>query len=233
MTVTNIQFNDVRKQGLTGNIDKKRTILEALKRNLSQGKERIENFIDDDLRFKTWNEVDEPESSAVVLAMMDTSGSMGRQEKMMSRSFFFWLTKFLNSQYEHVEICYIAHHTKAQVVSEEEFFSKGESGGTICSSAYEKALELIEQKYSPNLYNIYPFHFSDGDNLSTDNKKCVKLVHQLMEVSNIFGYGEVNMYRKYSTLMSAYKKIEHEKFRHYILRGKEDIYHALKRFLKP
>ena len=46
----------------------------------------------------------------------------------------------------------------------------------------------------------------------------------------MFGYGEVNAYRRYSTLMSAYRKIENPKFRHYILKEKEDVYHALKSF---
>ena len=72
-----IEFNDVRKKGLMGNIDKKRTILSAIKTKCKEGKPRLRRFINDDLRFKTWNEVDKPESNAVVLAMMDTSGSMG------------------------------------------------------------------------------------------------------------------------------------------------------------
>lgn len=227
-----IEFNDIRKKGLIGNIDKKRTILSALKRNAQTGRPSISPIHSDDLRFKTWNEVSKPESNAVVLAMMDTSGSMGFYEKFVSRSFFFWMTRFLRQKYEHVEICYIAHHTKASVVSEEDFFSKGESGGTICSSAYEKALELIESKFSPARYNIYPFHFSDGDNLSSDNPNCLRLVSELMRVANIFGYGEVNTYRRYSTLMSAYRTIENRKFRHYILKDKQDVYHALKRFFK-
>ena len=232
VTTSKIEFNDVRKKGLLGNIDKKRTILSALKRNATAGKPSIAPILEDDLRFKTWNEVVKPESNAVVLAMMDTSGSMGHFEKYVSRSFFFWMTRFLRSKYETVEIAFIAHHTRAKVVSEEEFFSKGESGGTICSSAYEKALELIEKKYAPSRYNIYPFHFSDGDNLTSDNPNCLKLVDQLMEVSNIFGYGEVNAYRRYSTLMSAYRNIDNPKFRHYILREKDDVYHALKSFFR-
>ncbi|KHF27829.1 hypothetical protein LR68_03380 [Anoxybacillus sp. BCO1] len=90
-------------------------------------------------------------------------------------------------------------------------FTKGESGGTICSSAYRKALEVIETKYSPTKYNIYPFHFSDGDNLTSDNARCVKLVQELMKVSNMFGYGEVNQYnRTPSTLMRAYQNIKNE-----------------------
>ncbi|HEU5139042.1 MAG TPA: sporulation protein YhbH, partial [Bacillales bacterium] len=173
VTTEAIEFNDIRKTGLMGNIDKKRTIISAIKRNAMEGRPGINPILQDDLRFKTWNDIEKPESKAVVLAMMDTSGSMGVWEKYIARSFFFWMTRFLHSKYEHVDIEFIAHHTEAKVVSEEDFFSKGESGGTICSSAYRKALELIEEKYSPYRYNIYPFHFSDGDNLTSDNNRCV------------------------------------------------------------
>lgn len=224
------EFNDIRKTGLMGNIDKKRTILSAFKRNAIKGKPSIAPITPDDLRFKTWNDIEKPESKAVVLAMMDTSGSMGIWEKYMARSFFFWMTRFLRSKYETVEIEFIAHHTEAKVVSEEDFFSKGESGGTICSSAYKKALELIGDKYSPHRYNIYPFHFSDGDNLTSDNARCVKLVNELMEVSNMFGYGEVNPYNRHSTLMSVYKNMNDPKFYYYILKEKRDVYNSMKKF---
>ncbi|HET7656690.1 MAG TPA: sporulation protein YhbH [Bacillales bacterium] len=226
------EFNDIRKTGLMGNIDKKKTILTAYKRNAMEGRPGINPILQDDLRFKTWNDIEKPESKAVVLAMMDTSGSMGVWEKFIARSFFFWMTRFLRTKYEHVDIEFIAHHTEAKVVSEEDFFSKGESGGTICSSAYKKALELIEGKYDPYRYNIYPFHFSDGDNLTSDNNRCVHLVESLMEVSNLFGYGEINPYNRRSTLMSAYKNIENRKFRHFILKQKKDVYHAMKHFFQ-
>ncbi len=229
-TTEKIEFNDIRKKGLIGNIDKKRTILTAVKRNAIKGKAEITPFHNDDLRFKTWNEVQKPESKAIVLAMMDTSASMGNFEKFIARSFFFWMTKFLRSKYETVEIEFIAHHTEAKVVTEDDFFTKGESGGTICSSAYQRALELVGEKYHPSRYNIYPFHFSDGENMSSDNAKCIQLVNELMAVSNMFGYGEVNAYNRYSTLMNTYKSIEDPKFRPYVLKEKKDVYHALKSF---
>ncbi|MBU9713174.1 sporulation protein YhbH [Evansella tamaricis] len=232
IVVEDIEFNDIRKKGLMGNIDKRRTILEAVKRNAMEGRPGVAPIYNDDLRFKTWEEKIKPESKAVVLAMMDTSGSMGRWEKFMARSYFFWMTRFLRTKYETVDIEFIAHHTEAKVVSEEDFFMKGESGGTICSSAYRKALELIEEKYSPSRYNIYPFHFSDGDNLTSDNHRCLSLVEELMDLSSMFGYGEVNQYNRPSTLMSAYKKIEDERFRHYVLREKADVYRALKWFFQ-
>ncbi|MDQ0273774.1 sporulation protein YhbH [Cytobacillus purgationiresistens] len=230
--VENIEFNDIRKTGLMGNIDKKRTMISAYKRNAMSGKASFHPIYQEDLKFKTWNEIVKPESKAVVLAMMDTSGSMGIWEKYMARSFFFWMTRFLRTKYETVEIEFIAHHTEAKVVTEEDFFSKGESGGTICSSAYRKALELVDTKYNPTRYNIYPFHFSDGDNLTSDNARCVKLVEELMKVSSMFGYGEVNQYNRHSTLMSAYKNIKNDLFRYYILKQKADVFNAMKSFFK-
>ncbi|APH06176.1 sporulation protein YhbH [Bacillus weihaiensis] len=232
IVIENIEFNDIRRTGLMGNVDKKRTMLSAYKRNAMGGKSTFHPIYPEDLKFKTWNEVVKPESKAVVIAMMDTSGSMGLWEKYMARSFFFWMTRFLRTKYEKVDIEFIAHHTEAKIVSEEDFFSKGESGGTICSSAYRKALEVIDQKYNPSRFNIYPFHFSDGDNLTSDNARCVKLVGELMKVSNMFGYGEVNQYNRHSTLMSAYKNISDEKFRHYILKQKADVFQAMKSFFR-
>ncbi|MEI7025928.1 sporulation protein YhbH [Paenibacillus sp. y28] len=229
-----ILFKDVRKKGMMSNIDKRRTMIENLRRNAREGAPGIHDISPDDLRFKTWEEVEEPHSNALILAMMDTSGSMGQFEKYIARSFFFWMTRFLRTKYENVEIVFIAHHTEAKEVSEEEFFTKGESGGTICSSAYQKAIDIIDARYSPARYNIYPFHFSDGDNLTSDNERCVKLIQQLLERSNLFGYGEVNQYNRSSTLMSAYRSLHHDRFQHCIIREKGEVYKALKTFFgKP
>jgi len=230
MVSREIVFNDIRKKGLMSNIDKKRTILENLLRNARSGKPGIHHISPDDLRYKTWEEAEKPHSNALILAMMDTSGSMGTFEKYIARSFFFWMTRFLRSKYENVEIVFIAHHTEAKEVTEEDFFTRGESGGTICSSAYQKAIEIIDSRYPPSRYNIYPFHFSDGDNLTSDNERCVKCITQLLERSNMFGYGEVNQYNRSSTLMSAYRNIQHPKFQYCIIREKGEVYKALKTF---
>lgn len=230
--VTDVRFNDVRRKGIMSNIDKKRTILENLRRNSREGHPGIAGISPDDLRFKTWEEIVKPQNNAVILAMMDTSGSMGSFEKYCARSFFFWMTRFLRRQYEKVEIVFIAHHTEAKEVTEEEFFTRGESGGTICSSAYIKALEIIDSRYPPSLYNIYPFHFSDGDNLTSDNERCVRLIKEILNVANIFGYGEVNQYNRSSTLMSAYKNLDHPQFLYYVIKEKAEIYNALKTFFR-
>jgi uncharacterized sporulation protein YeaH/YhbH (DUF444 family) len=155
---------------------------------------------------------------------------MGSFEKYIARSFFFWMTRFLRTKYENVNIVFISHHTEAKEVTEEEFFTKGESGGTICSSAYQAAIEIIDSRYPPSKYNIYPFHFSDGDNLTSDNDRCVKLIAELTQRSNLFGYGEVNQYNRSSTLMSAFRGIRDPKFMYYVIREKGEVYKALKTF---
>ncbi len=226
-----IEFRDIRKKGLSGNIDRKRTLLETLKRNAKKGKPGIYGIMPEDLRYKTWETNYKYESAAVVLAMMDTSGSMGPYEKYIARSFFFWMVRFLRSKYQQVEIAFLAHHTEAKEVTEEEFFTKGESGGTKCSSVYQLALDLIEKRYNPKDYNIYAFHFSDGDNLNTDNERCVELVTKLLEYCNLIGYGEIEgPYYYTSTLKTAFKRIENEKFTVVSIRDKHGVYPALKAF---
>ncbi|MBB6672377.1 sporulation protein YhbH [Cohnella nanjingensis] len=232
MSETEILFNDVRKKGIVSNIDKKRTILENLRRNARDGHPAVGAISPDDIRYRTWNEVERPHSNAVILALMDTSGSMGNYEKFAARSFFFWAARFLRTKYEKVEIVFIAHHTEAREVTEEEFFTRGESGGTICSSAYLKALEIIDSRYPASDYNIYPIHFSDGDNLTSDNERCIRLINELMRRSNMFGYGEVNQYNRSSTLMSAYKHIDDPKFMYYVIKDKTDVFLALKHLFR-
>jgi uncharacterized protein len=225
------QFNDIRKKGIMGNLDKKRTILESIKRNAIKGKAEIGAITPEDLRFKTWETVVKHESAAVVIAMMDTSGSMGYFEKYIARSFFFWMVRFLRTKYQNVEIIFLAHHTTAKEVTEEEFFTKGESGGTMCSSVYQLALEIIKQRYSPEDYNIYPFHFSDGDNYPSDNERCIQLVNQLLEMCNIFGYGEiVGQYHNSSSLMTTFKRINNLKLTSVMIKDKSGVYDALRAF---
>ena len=226
-----LEFKDVRKKGITSNIDRKRTILEAIKRNALKGLPPLASITRDDLRFKTWDVTYKYESNAVVLAMMDTSGSMGPFEKYIARSFFFWMVRFLRTKYQNVHIVFLAHHVEARETTEEEFFTKGASGGTRCSSVYKLALEIIEKRYPPRDYNIYAFHFSDGDNLASDNDHCVKLVNQLLEVCNLVGYGEIEgPYYYTSTLRSAYKKINNPKFTAVTIKDKGGVYPALKKF---
>ena len=52
---------------------------------------------------------------------------------------------------------------------------------------------MIYHEYPPNEWNIYPFHFSDGDNWSGDDTRlCMKiLTDNILPHVNFFGYGQV------------------------------------------
>jgi sporulation protein YhbH len=227
-----VRFTDIRKSGPFANLDKRRTMRENLKRNALQGRSGVGGFTGDDLRFKTWDRDIRRQSNAVVYAMMDVSGSMGTFEKYVSRAFYYWMVKFLRTKYDNVEIVFIAHHTEAKQVTEEEFFTRGESGGTKASSAYQLALELTESKYRPSDWNIYPFHFSDGDNWPSDNEICLKLSSQLLSCANLFGYGEIRQGRftHQSTLMQTLDRLASPKYVSVTISDKADIHPALSRF---
>jgi sporulation protein YhbH len=233
------RFNEIRRTGVFSNLDKRRMILENIKRNAREGERaRFGNVRKEDLRFKTWEEDKRYESNAVVIALMDVSGSMGEFKKYIARSFFFWMVRFLRTKYDNVEIVFISHHTEAREVSEEQFFTQGESGGTVVSSAYQLALDIIRSRYPAVDWNVYPFHFSDGDNYYSDNEEAVRLADELIQTCNLFGYGEIGEeggggYRRSSgALLSIFndRLKRRERFIGVRIDDKEDVYPALKQF---
>jgi sporulation protein YhbH len=233
------KFTDIRRSGILSNLDKRRSMIENIRRRAREtGDARIGPFKKEDLRYKTWEEQVKYESNAVVIAMMDVSGSMGEFKKYIARSFYFWMVRFLKTKYDQVKIVFISHHTEAREVTEEQFFTQGESGGTVVSSAYRLALDTISERYPANDWNIYPFHFSDGDNYYSDNDEAVKLADELIKTCNLFGYGEIgeegsSSYRRSSgALLSIFKDRlkSQERFVGVRIDDKEDVYPALKEF---
>ena len=191
-------------------------------------------FHQDDLRYKHIEVDTREESNAAVICIMDTSGSIDTMKKYLARSFFFLLYQFISTRYRNVEIVFIAHHTEASEVTEEEFFHKGESGGTFISSGYLKALEIIHERYHPSLWNVYAFHCSDGDNFDSDNPTALKAGEELAEICNLFGYGEIKPLgsRYYeSSMLNVFRRIQAPNFHTVLIERKEDIWPSFKAFL--
>jgi uncharacterized sporulation protein YeaH/YhbH (DUF444 family) len=164
---------------------------------------------------------------------MDTSGSMDNTKKFLARSFFFVLSRFIRRKYTNVEIVFISHSTTAKEVNENEFFHKVESGGTYISSGYVKALDIIEERYNPSVWNIYTFNVSDGDNWSEDNERAIKAAKELTDKCNMVGYAEIMAgYYNAGLKDKLTKEIDSSKFVAVTIKQKSDLWNALKGILR-
>ena len=176
----------------------KRTFRSALRRQIALGtydpKRPVIIPTRDDMRYKSWKTEEEPVANAVIIYMMDVSGSMGDEQKEIVRIESFWIDTWLRKQYKDIATRFIIHDAAAREVDRDTFFRTRESGGTMISSAYRLAAEMIERDYPSEQWNIYPFHFSDGDNWSVDDTLlCVDILKKLLlPVSNVFCYGQVD-----------------------------------------
>lgn len=233
-----------RTRGIRPRLDKKKSAVERIKRksaakragNIELDEEGNEDFPfhDNDLRYHHIKERPKDATNAVIFFMMDVSGSMTTNIKFIARSFFFLLYQFIRHKYEKVEIVFVAHTTEAEVVDEEKFFKRVASGGTHISSAPFLALDLINDRYHPNSWNIYAFHCTDGDNWDEDNDKALAAFMELRDVSQMISYTEIVLSGERpawdksdsSKLWSRMKSIEGKNMKMNLLRSKEDIWPA-------
>jgi hypothetical protein len=175
----------------------RRTYRQALKRQITMGtydpKRPVIVPVRDDMRFRSWKTIVEPVANAVILYMMDVSGSMGDEQKEIVRIESFWIDTWLRHQYQGLDTRFVIHDAVAREVDRDTFFRTRESGGTMISSAYKLAAEMIEREYPTNEWNVYLFHFSDGDNWSVDDTLlCIQLLKEkLLPAANVFCYGQV------------------------------------------
>jgi sporulation protein YhbH len=229
-----VRFDTLARRGPQSNIDKKRTLINAWKRNAAEGNPGWE-IREEDKRFKSWEIVPEKQRNAVVVAMRDVSGSMGEFEAYIARSFYYWMTRFLRTKYTATEIVFITCHTEAKEVDEHTFFAAGDSGGTRLSAAYKLALEILEKRYNPREWNIYPFMFSDGYNWG--DHEVVEYMRKLVEYANLIGYGEIandlwGSSNGLAPLGQAITEAFQDDPRVVVVKitSKEDVWPALKRF---
>jgi uncharacterized protein len=168
-----------------------------------------------DKQYRSWKEVPQPQSVAVIIYMMDVSGSMTDEQKEIVRIEAFWIDTWIKAHYKGIETVYIIHDAAAQEVDEHTFYHTRESGGTKISTAYELADKVIDARYAPDQWNIYAFHFSDGDNWGDDIPHCIEiLTERLLPKVNLFGYGQVE---------SPYGSGEFYEYIHEMLSERENV----------
>ncbi|MEJ5231731.1 MAG: DUF444 family protein [Geminicoccaceae bacterium] len=231
-----------KKAGIRVHLDRRRTVRSKIRRRIAAGLEPAAEdgepqpfgFRKEDLIYRRLVEEPREESNAVVICIMDTSGSMDRLKKYLARSFFFLLYQFVRTKYENTQLVFIGHHTEAKEVSEHEFFHKGESGGTLISSGYKKALEIIEDRFHPEHWNIYAFHCSDGDNFESDNEAALEAARRLCEVCNLFGYGEIKPLGSHyydSSMLEHFKALDADNFHAVLIERREDVWPAFRQLM--
>jgi len=191
------RYNKVAPQGPDSLRHMKRTYKRALQRQIASGTWNPNDPsvvpVRGDMRYRSWTEDNKPERNAVILYMMDVSGSMGAEQKEIVRMEAFWIDTWLQSQYDGLQTRFIIHDATAREVDRDTFFHTRESGGTLISSAYTLCQKMIDADYPSSEWNIYPFHFSDGDNWSgSDTRSCLALLReQMLPKVNVFCYGQV------------------------------------------
>ena len=232
------KYSGIRRVGPEGLRHFKRSYKEALKRQIMLGQYNPQRPViipeKGDIRYRSWKEVKTPQSNALIVFMMDVSGSMGEEQKELVRLESFWIDTWLRKNYEGIETRYIVHDVNAKEVDKHAFYHLREDGGTRISSAYKCCQNLIEQHYDPIDWNIYLFHFSDGDNSSeADNRECVKIIKDtLLPVSNLFGYCQVASAYGSGNFINVVH--EHLKAQEKVLTSrvntKDDIYDSIKTF---
>ena len=190
------KYTSIRSVGPESLKHFKRTFKRALKRQISAGTynpvEPIVVPVREDKQYRAWKEVPKPDAVACVIYMMDVSGSMTDEQKEIVRIESCWIDTWIKKHYTGVETVYIIHDAIAQEVNEHTFYHPRESGGTKISSAYELCNKIIDSRFPPSQWNVYAFHFSDGDNWGDDVPKCMELLSDTMLPKlNLFGYGQV------------------------------------------
>jgi len=233
------RYSSIRRVGPESLRHFKRTYVAALRRQLVDGtyNPTIPRVVPirDDRRYRSWRTTSEPEANAVIIYMMDVSGSMGDEQKEIVRTCAFWIDTWLKSQYEGLQRRYIIHDAAAKQVDENTFYHTRESGGTRISSAYRVCTQMLDEEFPSSEWNVYCFQFSDGDNWGEDSKQALQLLREnILPRCNLFSYGQVESPYGSGEFLRSLKIAfggKEEKLMLAEIDGKEAIYDAIKAFL--
>jgi uncharacterized sporulation protein YeaH/YhbH (DUF444 family) len=187
-------------------------------------------FIEDiDQRFRARAPMPAPYAQAVMLCLMDVSGSMDERKKDLAKRFFALLYLFLERKYGAVEVVFIRHTESAEEVDEQTFFYDPQSGGTLVRPALELADRVIRERYSGGDWNVYVAQASDGDCGTEDGRTSAELIEaELLPRVRYFAYvdipGNNGWFDRPSDLWQSYQSIEDAAFQMRQVHARSDIW---------
>jgi len=187
-------------------------------------------FLEDvDRRYRARVPRPAPASRAVMLCLMDVSGSMDERKKDLAKRFFVLLYLFLERKYGGVEVVFIRHTEQAEEVDEQRFFNDPLTGGTLVRPALELAQRVIDTRYGGPDWNVYVAQASDGDCTSEDGRLSAEFVNEvLLPRVRYFAYVDIpsssGWFNRPSDLWQSYDAIEDPAFARRSVRGRGDIW---------
>jgi uncharacterized sporulation protein YeaH/YhbH (DUF444 family) len=224
------------KRGARARLDRRRTVKEAVKRRAMQ--EDPVAFTNDDLRFRQLVKRSTPSINAAVIFALDVSGSMDEAQRRLAKQFFFFALQGIRRQYAKVETVFVAHAASAWEFEESQFFQASSSGGTVSSSAFRLALDVLQTRYDPSRYNVYFFYASDGENAAEDREAARSTLKDLAGQINYSGYvetGGIATFRPRETqLAELFGELKTQSLPVGMchLAAQDDIWRALREFFK-
>lgn len=182
-----IKYNNISLVGPESLRHNRRTLMQTLKRQAAEGTlhelhhvpglkdpVRILKPINEDKRYRQYNEIKIPSSNALIVFARDGSGSMDAIKCDIVSDMSWWIDTWIRRFYDRVDRLYVWHDSTAMEVDEEKFYKYRFGGGTTCSSALKFISKQFENRYPPEKWNIYVFYFTDGENWDDDNRTFVQ-----------------------------------------------------------
>ncbi len=218
-----------KNRGFGQIIDKKATLRQLVKTNISLGRIKVQENIDPanllispaDRIYRILSREKDYESQAVVFFVRDYSGSMHGKPTELVVTQHVLIYSWLTYQYENqVETRFILHDTEAKEVENfHTYYNLKVAGGTQVASAYKLVNTIVEEENLERDYNIYIFHGTDGDDWDTSGKETIPELEKMLTYANRVGitvaengYGisgstEVEKYLKKSELLEKKKDL--------------------------
>lgn len=188
-----------------------------------------------DLRFRAFKNEAVPEQRAVIVYARDISGSITEENAYWTKSICFYINLWVRRYFPNTVLRYLTHDTEVDHVSEEEFFRRTTSGGTLFTPCYAEVQKMILEEYRPEEWNVYFFHFSDGDPFSEDDcAQACGIIQQIGSELNLFGYGQLSgfgggMGKFWHYLQRNFA--QEDFFRMSLIHDKQSVLMTVKRFL--
>ena len=133
-------------------------------------------------------EVPKPHNKAVVVVVMDFSGSMQGEPHRAAANLVYNFKALLMSQYEDIEFRYVVYDTKAQEFTEDQVFGRNPQflgGGTSNVAGYEFAEKVLDE-YDYEEWNKYVLGIGDAG--ANDGQETVEVMERMYKETQYLSF---------------------------------------------